>query len=106
MAQNGNGIDITAVYALLTQVSARLDGIEGKLNELVVTINRHSCKFDEVAGVLNEHNRKLENLAHGLTDLRDAVGHYHYSVVGHGIAVNRLDERVKLLEEHLGLGPA
>ncbi len=106
MAQSGDGVDISAVYALLTQVSARLDGIEDKLNELVVAINQHSRKFDEVAGVLNEHNRKLENLTHGLTDLRDAVTHYHHSVVGHGIAVNRLDKRVKLLEEHLGLGPA
>jgi hypothetical protein len=35
VAQSGNGIDIAAVYALLTQVPARLDGIEGKLNELV-----------------------------------------------------------------------
>jgi hypothetical protein len=73
VAQSGNGIDIAAVYALLTQVPARLDGIEGKLNELVVTINRHSRKFDEVAGVLNEHNRKLENLAHRLTGSRTSA---------------------------------
>lgn len=124
MAQSGNGVDIGAVYRLLTEVgaavrehSARLDRIEarfdgiggrldehiGKLNEVVAIANEHSRKLDEAAVVLNGQDRKLDDLSHRLTDLYDAVGHYHHSVVGHGIAVNQLEERVKFLEEHLGL---
>ena len=119
MAQSGNGIDTAAVYQLLSEVAqtvrshdeqfarlnGRIDGVERKLNELVGVVNGHVRRFDEVAVALNTQGRKLDDLAHGLTDLRDAVGHYHHSVVGQGIAVNRLEERVKLLEEHLGLGP-
>ena len=91
MAQSGNGIDLSAIYQLLTEISGRLDRHEGKLNELVVTANEHGRRFDQVATILNEHSRKFEDLFHGLTDLRDAVGQYHLSVVGQGIAVNRLE---------------
>ena len=103
MAQSGNGIDLTAIYQLLTEISGRLNGHESKLNELIGTVNEHSRRFDQIRSALDEHNHKLDDLAHGQTELRDAVTQYHFSVVGQGLAVNRLAERVKLIEEHLGL---
>jgi hypothetical protein len=65
VAQGGNGIDLSAVYQLLLQMSGRLDHMSGRLDV---------------------HGRKLDDLAAGLTDLRATVTNYHSAVLGHGIA--------------------
>ncbi len=52
------------------------------------------------------HDRKLDDLAAGLASLRDAVTHYHSSVLGHGMLISELDERVRRVERHLKLDPA
>ena len=70
-----NGPDIAAVYQLLTQVARTVTG----------------------------HDRKLDDLAAGLASLRDAVTHYHSSVLGHGMLISELDERVRRIERHLKL---
>ena len=129
-----NGPDIAAVYQLLTEVARivgghdrrfdehdrRFDAIEarldehdrrfdehaGKLNELIVTVNGHTRKLDELADILNRHDRKLDELAAGLADLRETLTHYHASVLGHGIMISELEERVRRIERHLHLDPA
>jgi len=55
---------------------------------------------------LADHDRKLDDLAAGLTSLREAVTHYHSTVIGHGILISELDERVRRIERHLKLEPA
>ena len=77
MAQSGNGADIGAVYQLLVQMSGRLDN----------------------------HERKLDDLALGLADLRATVTNYHSAVLGHGILISELDERLRRVERHLKLEP-
>jgi chromosome segregation ATPase len=129
-----NGPDIGAVYQLLTEVARivgghdrrfdavdrRFDAIEarldehgrrfdehtGKLNELIVTVNGHTRKLDELADIVNRHDRKLDELAAGLTDLRETLTHYHASVLGHGVIISELEERVRRIERHLHLDPA
>jgi hypothetical protein len=83
--QSGNGIDIAAVYQLLTEVAA--------------TVRGHSARLDGF-------DRKLDDLAVGLSDLRAAVTNYHGAVLGHGIMLSELDERVRRIERHLKLEPA
>jgi hypothetical protein len=78
VAQSGNGADIAAVYQLLVQMSGRLDN----------------------------HERKLDDLVVGLADLRATVTNYHSAVLGHGILISELDERVRRIERHLKLEPA
>ena len=78
MAQSGNGADIGTVYQLLVQMSGRLDS----------------------------HERKLDDLSVGLADLRAAVTNYHSAVLGHGILIGELDERVRRIERHLKLEPS
>jgi hypothetical protein len=85
MAQSGNGVDIGAVYNLLVQMSGRLDTVSERLDS---------------------HERKLDDLAVGLSDLRNAVTNYHSTVLGHGILISELDERVRRIERHLKLEPA
>jgi hypothetical protein len=37
--------------------------------------------------------------------LRLAVNEYHDSVIGHGIELTQLDDRIKQIEAHLNLNP-
>ena len=65
--RSANGPDIAAVYQLLTQVAQTVTG----------------------------HDRKLDDLAAGLVSLREAVTNYHATVLGRGILISELDERVR-----------
>jgi predicted nucleic acid-binding Zn-ribbon protein len=89
--QSGNGIDGSAIYALLQEVAQR--------------IAAYDRRFDEIAEVLNEHSRKIDDLRAEVTELRLSVNQYHGAVIGHGIDLTRLTERVKRIEAHLSLDP-
>jgi ABC-type transporter Mla subunit MlaD len=95
----GDGIDIGAVYQLLTHVAEMVDGHGQKLDD-------HTRKLDDHTRKLDDHTRKLDDLSAGLSSLRRAVTEYHASVLGHGILISELDERVRRIEQHLNLTPA
>ncbi len=131
---SGNGVDIAAVYQLLTEVARtlaghdrrfdghdrrfdaqdrkldaqdrKLDAQDRKLNEIIGVVNDHTAKLNELAEVVNHHDRKLDDLTSDIAGLREAVTHYHATVLGHGILYSELDERVRRIERHLKLGPA
>jgi len=90
--QSGNGIDIGAVYQLLTEVAQ--------------TVRGHGERFDRIDARLSGHDRKLDDLATGLSDLRAAVTNYHGAVLGHGVILSEPEERVRRIERHLKLEPA
>jgi ABC-type transporter Mla subunit MlaD len=91
--------DSAAVNQLLPQVARTVTGHDRKLDD----------RSTEVAGlreVVAAHDRKLDDLAAGLAPLRDAVTHYPSSVLGHGLLIRKLDERVHRIEQHLRIEPA
>ena len=114
-----NGPDIAAVYQLLREVAQkvgehdrRFDAIDrrfeqqdGKINELVRTVNEHSRVLADVIAVLDRHDKKLDDLAAGQLSLQQTLNFYHSAVAGHGISITELDERVKRIERHLNLEP-
>jgi hypothetical protein len=130
MSDSGNGVDIAAVYQLLVQVaetvsghtvilnghsrildeqSRILDEHTAKLNEHTSVLNDHTRILTDHTRVLNDHtwllhghSRKLDDLEHGQTSLRQAT-EYHSSVMGHGILISEFDRRVRRIEEHLSL---
>jgi hypothetical protein len=85
LARSGNGIDIGAVYQLLTEVAE--------------TVRGHGARFERLEA-------RLDDVAVGLSDLRSAVTNYHGAVLGHGVMLSELDERVRRIERHLKLEPA
>jgi hypothetical protein len=124
--KSGNGIDLAAVYQLLTEVAQRVGAIEGrldshdrrfdridacladhtqKLNQLVITVNDHTRKLDGLAVIVSEHGRKIDDLTAGLGELRLTVYDYHNSVVTQGILAGEFDERLKRLERQLNADP-
>ena len=88
---SGNGVDIGAVYQLLTQVAE--------------TVGRHDQKLDNLDHRMDRLEGRMDTLEHGLASLRQAVTEYHSSVLGHGIPISELDERVRRIEQHLNLPP-
>ena len=96
--QSGNGIDLAAVYQLLQDVAQRVVAIERRLDE-------HTLKLNELIAAVNQHSQQIDDLSAGLRELRTSVDQYHGAVLGHGIDLTRLGERVKRIEDHLELGP-
>ena len=69
---SGNGVDIGAVYQLLTQIAETLAGHDLKLD----SIDR---RLDGVEGRLDGVDHRLDDLTAGLAGLRQAVTEYHAS---------------------------
>lgn len=109
----GNGVDIAAVYQLLTEVARtvaghdrKLDAQDRKLNEIIVVVNGHTAKLDELAAVVNRNDLRLQDLTTDVASLRETLTHYHATVLGHGVLYSELEERVRRIERHLRLEPA
>jgi hypothetical protein len=126
VARSGNGIDIGMVYELLTQVSARLDSHDSKLDQLLAVVNGHSRILSDHSRILADHSRiladhsriladhsriladhsrQLDDLKASMTELRAAVGDYHGAVVSQGIHYSELEGRILRVERHLKLDP-
>ncbi len=103
---SGNGIDLSAIHQLLTEVAQTVRGHDGVLGELVVRANDHGRAIGGLVGAVNEQSRKIDDLAAELNELRLAVYQYHDAVIGHGIELSQLEVRVKRIEARLGLDPA
>jgi len=105
-----NGIDIAAVYQLLTEVAGmvgghgrKLDDQGRKLDDHGRKLDEHDRKLDSLAAAVADVRRELRDQAAGLAALRRMVTEYHSSVLGHGILISELDERVRRIEQHLNL---
>lgn len=91
MAQSGNGIDIGAVYQLLSEVAQ--------------TVRSHDEQFARLNGRLDGVEGRLEDLDASVADLRSAVRDYHTTVTGHGMLYGELEQRIRRIERHLKLEP-
>jgi len=125
-----NGPDIAAVYQLLTevaqqvgdivrrlsehdrrfeqidrrfeQIDRRFEQIDMHLEQIDARFDRHVNRIDELAADIAGLR---EQVTHDITDLRETVALYHYSVVGHGIQFSEVQRRMLRVERHLGLPP-
>jgi hypothetical protein len=88
VAQSGNGIDIAAIYQLLSEVAETVRGHSGRLDHIDHRLDHIDHRLDHIDG-------RLDDLTVGLADLRSAVTNYHSTVLGHGILISELDERVR-----------
>lgn len=86
---SGNGIDLAAVYHLLSEVARKVDA--------------HDRRFAQIDRRFAQIDSRLGEITADIAGLRDAVTNYHASVLGHGILLGELDERVRRIERHLKL---
>jgi ABC-type transporter Mla subunit MlaD len=109
----GNGVDIAAVYQLLSQVARTVSDHTSILNDQTRVLNDHTRVLDDHTQQLAELKRDVggltgdvKDLAYGQSTLRQTVTEYHSSVIGHGILISHLEDRVRRIEHHLNLPPA
>ena len=72
---SGNGADLGAIYQAILAVAA------------------------DVRSFRAEVKTEFGNVRAEMADLRQAVADYHGAVIGHGVLIGELDERVRQLEQ-------
>jgi hypothetical protein len=77
VAQSGNGIDLSAIYQLLSKVAEKARAHDGEFVRL-------NGRMDSLQGSFIE-------LSADVADLRAAVRDYHTTVMGHGILYGEID---------------
>jgi hypothetical protein len=81
-------LDAGAIYQLLGTVAADVRQIKAEL----------ATKASK-ADLANKADKT------DIADLRSALTTYHSAVLGHGILISELEERLRRLERHVGLAP-
>jgi hypothetical protein len=79
-------LDAGAIYQLLGTVAADVRQMKGDLVGIKTELATKASKED-------------------LADLRSALTSYHSAVLGHGILISELEERLRRIERHVGLAP-
>lgn len=106
MAQGGNGIDIGAVYQLLTQVAETVQSHTEEFGRIHRRLDGVDARLGGVDHRLDRVDRRLDELGRNVEDLRTTVTEYHATVIGHGILYSELAQRVRRIERHLKLEAA
>jgi signal transduction histidine kinase len=68
-------------------------------SEMATKSDLHSLRADVAADML----RMQKDTREQIVGLRRAVVEYHSAVIGHGLLIRELEERVRRLEQHLNL---
>lgn len=106
-SRGGNGVDLGHVAAMLGDVLVAQEAMRADLGAFKAEVKADlGAVRAEVADLRADHGRKLDDLASSVSTLRQAVTEYHSTVLGHGILITELDERVRRVERHLNLPPA
>ena len=105
MAQSGNGIDLGAVYQLLSEVAQTVRSHSEEFAHLNGRLDGVENRLDRVDGRLERVEVRLEDLDASVADLRSAVRDYHTTVTGHGMLYGELEQRIRRIERHLKLEP-
>jgi len=106
--------------ALLRKIDAKVDGLREEMatksdvadvrSELSSEI--HSLRADVASDLMNLEERiderlkaQEKRLSDQISGLRRSVMEYHSSQIGHGVLLTEFEERLRRLEEHVGLTP-
>ncbi|MBI5011797.1 MAG: hypothetical protein HZC06_03060, partial [Methylocystis sp.] len=68
----------------------------------------HSLRADVASDIMNMEKQIKEpekRLSDQISGLRRSVMEYHSSAIGHGVLITEFEERLRRLEEHVGLTP-
>ena len=79
-------LDAGAIYQLLGTVAADVRQIKAELANKADKSDLLEMKVD-------------------IADLRHALTTYHSAVLGHGILISEVEERLRRIERHVGLAP-
>lgn len=97
---------VAGVNARIDGVDARIDGVNDRIDGLGCAV---AADIHDLAGGIHNLNAKIDgtraDLSAQIGTLREAVTHYHSSVIGHGVIISELEARVSRIERHLHIDP-
>ncbi|WP_145980923.1 hypothetical protein [Magnetospirillum sp. ME-1] len=85
-------VDNSALFQLLGSVAA-------DVREMKTDMRGMKSDMQQVKTTLSEHDYRFG-------ELRQALTEYHSSVLGHGVLISEMEDRIRRIERHLGLPPA
>lgn len=91
----------TEIGGLKADVQSVKDDLKATREEMATKADLNSLRADVASDLLNMQKETREQIV----GVRRALIEYHSSVVGHGILISELQDRVRRLEQHLNLPP-
>jgi hypothetical protein len=98
--------------ALLRKIDGKVDSLREEMatksDVADVRSEVHSLRADVGSDIMNleKQIKELEKrLSDQIVGLRRSVMEYHSSTIGHGVLLTEFEERLRRLEEHVGLTP-
>ena len=98
--------------ALLRKIDGKVDNLRDEMAdmcEIMATKNDIADVRSEVkslrADVASDMLTLEKRLSDQITGLRRSVMEYHSSAIGHGVLLTEFEERLRRLEQHVGLTP-
>ena len=91
----------TEIGGLKADVQSVKDELTATREEMATKADLNSLRADVASDLLNMQKETREQIV----GVRRALIEYHSSVVGHGILISELQDRVRRLEQHLNLPP-
>jgi hypothetical protein len=93
-----NGADIGQILAL-SDVLVSQRAFQQQVADQFAAVRRDIADMRQQIAVLTQNTDRQ------FAEMRQEVAAYHATVVGHGILISELDERLKLVEDRLGPEP-
>ena len=101
--------------ALLRKIDGKVDSLREEMatksDVADVRSEVHSLRADVASDMMNLEERTMsakaqeKRLSDQISGLRRSVMEYHSSQIGHGVLLTEFEERLRRLEEHVGLTP-
>ena len=98
--------------ALLRKIDGKVDNLRDEMADMRVVMATKNDIADvrsEVkslrADVASDMLTLEKRLSDQITGLRRSVMEYHSSAIGHGVLLSEFEERLRRLEQHVGLPP-
>ncbi len=108
MAEQPENIVIEHLRSLRRDIGDIKSGVQTLTAEMATKSDLHSLRADvasDLAQMQSDMARMQKDTRDQIVGLRRAVIEYHSAVVGHGLIISELEERVRRLEQHLELPP-
>jgi hypothetical protein len=93
-------LDAGAIYQLLGTVAADVRQMKGDLVGIKTDLLIVKSDLATKASKADFMEMKAD-----IADLRHALTTYHSAVLGHGILISEVEERLRRIERHVGLAP-
>ena len=104
MAEQPENIVIEHLRGLrrdIGDIKGEMQTLKAEFKEMATKSDLHSLRADVASDMLTMQKDTRDQIV----GLRRAVVEYHSAVVGHGLIISELEERVRRLEQHLKLPP-